>query len=263
MSSNLLIPTPTRLYIHDDLGECRSELFPLIKRLRDLLKENKHVILLNKNEQIKIVRSELKNKKFKHIFAVGRAAESLAYQIFTRKSELVVHCLEVCRRERVDGSYTIINSTSPKVKKLIASLTSESVAIIEDTIYSGKTLETILSIFSVEARANVTIVCLQASQAGVLSLDCSMPVIAATLLPGRIDSEISIIKATGLFTSGAIRGEDGVNKAFFQRPEWLKAWFPQNFQSIYELCQHIYNSLEEDSELLELLPSSPFKGVML
>ena len=42
----------------------------------------------------------------------------------------------------------------------------------------------------------------------------------------RLLTDVSFINASGLVLPGAIRCADGSTLAFYERPEWMRAWFP-------------------------------------
>ncbi len=73
-----------------------------------------------------------------------------------------------------------------------------------------------------------------------------IPITAAHTIPGTIEKDVTIIRASGLFTKGSIRKLYGEDMAFFQRKKWMKKWFPYNYETIILLCQEI-NTYHEQS----------------
>ena len=73
------------------------------------------------------------------------------------------------------------------------------------------------------------------------------PITAGVAAPGMLLSEISLINATGLVLRVAIRRRGREPLAFFDRPEWLRAWFPGYDREVLELCRRLNALLEPSS----------------
>ena len=70
------------------------------------------------------------------------------------------------------------------------------------------------------------------------------PVTAGLAAPGRLLSEVSFINASGLVRRGAIRRTGLPPLAFFERPEWMRAWFPDRAEAAIDLCRRLNVLLE-------------------
>jgi hypothetical protein len=72
-------------------------------------------------------------------------------------------------------------------------------------------------------------------------------VTAGVVAPGRLLRDVSFINATGLVLRIAIRRRGQPPLAFFDRPEWLRAWFPRGHEQVLALCREL-NALLEGAE---------------
>ena len=61
---------------------------------------------------------------------------------------------------------------------------------------------------------------------------------------GRILEDVSFINASGLVKRGAIRRKDRSPLAFYERPEWMAAWFPTDHEDITALCRELAAELD-------------------
>ena len=55
---------------------------------------------------------------------------------------------------------------------------------------------------------------------------------------------MSFINASGLVRRGAIRRTGQSPLAFFERPEWMHAWFPDRAEAVLDLCRRLNALLE-------------------
>jgi len=65
------------------------------------------------------------------------------------------------------------------------------------------------------------------------------PVSAGVAAPGRILEDVSFINASGLARRGAIRRAGAPPLAFFEREEWMRAWFPAYAAEVTRLCRRL------------------------
>jgi hypothetical protein len=97
---------------------------------------------------------------------------------------------------------------------------------VDDTVFSGLTMHAVLQALPLGAFTRVEAFCLRAVAQSLTSIAAWCPVAAGFVAPGRLLTDVSFINASGLVLPGAIRCADGSTLAFYERPEWMRAWFP-------------------------------------
>jgi hypothetical protein len=70
------------------------------------------------------------------------------------------------------------------------------------------------------------------------------PVSVGFAAPGRILEDVSFINASGLVERTAIRRAGRPSLAFFERPEWMAAWFPGYDAEVTALCRALSAELD-------------------
>jgi hypothetical protein len=86
--------------------------------------------------------------------------------------------------------------------------------------------------------------CLRAVAESLRSVAELAPVSAGFAASGRILDDVSFINASGLVKRGAIRRSGRPPLAFYERPEWMAAWFPADHEEITTLCRELAAELE-------------------
>jgi hypothetical protein len=127
-----------------------------------------------------------------------------------------------------------------------------SLAVVDDTIFSGITLRRVLEALSPALRARTQAFCLRGVEASLPAIRALCPIAVGFAAPGRILDEVSFINASGLVRRGSIRRTGRPPLAFFERPEWIHAWFPGHAGEVIDLCQRLNLLLEPTG-----LPSLP------
>jgi hypothetical protein len=121
----------------------------------------------------------------------------------------------------------------------LSGLTAGSIAVVDDTVFSGLTLRAVLAALSPEARRRTHVFCLRAVAESLASVAALCPVTVGVAAPGRILRDVSFINASGLVRRGAIRRAGAPPLAFFERPEWMRAWFPAHVERVTSLCRRL------------------------
>jgi hypothetical protein len=73
------------------------------------------------------------------------------------------------------------------------------------------------------------------------------PVTVGVAASGRMLEDVSFINATGLVLRVSIRRRGRSPLAFFERPEWIRAWFPGRDGEVVALCRRLNALLEPGS----------------
>jgi hypothetical protein len=93
-------------------------------------------------------------------------------------------------------------------------------------------------------RRRVHAFCLRAVAESLDGIRRLAPATAGFAAPGRILADVSFINASGLVRRTAIRRVGQPCLAFFERPEWMAAWFPEDHREIIAICQQLCAALE-------------------
>lgn len=243
-------PVPRRLYIHDDLSEelrshgdgSRAE--RLGQALLALLRQDPRVVILTLDEQIRGLIALGAHAPFAMAIGIGRAGARVAAQIHARTGWFpVIERVDVWREEDDAGGYALAGP-APLAPQLAAVADRDSVAVVDDTIFSGLTMRSVLAALPPHPAARVHAFCLRGVAESVEVVARVAPVTAGFLAPGRILEDVSFINASGLIHRGAIRRARRPPLAFFERPEWMAAWFPPYAGRAIALCREIHEAVE-------------------
>jgi hypothetical protein len=90
--------------------------------------------------------------------------------------------------------------------------------------------------------------CLRAVGESLEAVARLTPVTAGFAAAGRILEEVSFINASGLVERTAIRRTGQPSLAFFQRPEWMAAWFPGYHEDVIATCEELRSELDADPD---------------
>ena len=247
-------PTPRRLYVHDDLtAEIRrragagSRASAVAQELLDLLRADRdRIAVLTLDDQLDRVIMQGPFAPFDVAIGVGRAGERVAEQIHARTGWFPrVRRLDITREEDGLGGYALVSTAAESLAGQLAGLGGHrSLAVVDDTIFSGQTIRGALDLVPAALRARTRVFCLRGVGETLAALAALCPVICGVAAPGRRLDEVSFINATGLVLRVSIRRRGQSPLAFFDRPEWLRAWFPGYDQQVLHLCRRLNALLE-------------------
>ena len=257
-------PTPRRFYIHDDISEAVSEIFGadsiVADRVTELFglmedRDPERVRVLTVDEQIEALVTSEHNSggPYDLTLGIGAAGERVAQQLHERAGWFPhIHRIDVTRQEDGHGGYTVVSTSSTSLEDQLANLEgAESIAIVDDSVFSGATMRTVLTALPPGALEKTHAFCLQCvaeSLGGVREL---CPVSAGFQAEGHILEDVSFINASGLVTRVGIRQPGGRSMAFYERPEWIHAWFPGYGDEVITLARKLNEFLEpEGGEVL-------------
>jgi hypothetical protein len=249
-------PTPNRLYVHDDLSEYVSRRHghtsPAWQLSRDLFKlicqEPERVALLTLESQMSALLADRTYAAFASAIGIGRAGERVAQQLHARAGWFPrISRVDVTREEDGYGGYEVVTTTGiPLARQLPIFHTDSSLALVDDTVFSGLTIRTVLLALPAEVRARTQAFCLRGVAASLASIRALCSVAVGFAAPGRLLDEVSFINASGLVMRVGIRHADRPPQGFFERPKWMHAWFPGHADEVIALCRRLNAILEPD-----------------
>jgi hypothetical protein len=249
-------PTPRRFYIHDDLTDdvrerhgAGSPADGLAQALMALVRRDApRVTVLTLHEQIEALVARGLHAPFALAVGIGRAGERVARQVHARTGWFpTIARVDLTREEDGRGGYAVVSPTGVPLARQLAGVeveTATSLAVVDDTIFSGITLGQVLEALSPALRARTHAFCLRCVEESLTPLRALCPVTAGFAAPGHILDEISFINASGLVRRGSIRRTGLAPLAFFERPEWMHAWFPGHGDDVIALCRRLNRLLE-------------------
>jgi hypothetical protein len=251
-------PTPRRFYIHDDLSDYirqrhdesslawqhTQDLFALMRR------DSRRVVVLTLEGQIERLLAHGTYAPFALAIGIGGAGERVAQQLQVRTGWFPkITRVNVTREEDGRGGYRVVSTTGVPLVQQFPSLDAmSSLAIVDDTVFSGLTMRTVLRALPPEIRARTQAFCLRGVATSVASIMAFCPIATGFAAPGRLLDEVSFINASGLVMRIAIRHPDQPPQAFFERAMWMRAWFPGYADAVITLCRHLNAILEPDGQ---------------
>jgi len=249
-------PTPTAFYIHDDLSEyvCRrlGETSPVWQLTRELFtlvrRDSNRVVVLTLEGQIGHLLAHGRYDPFALTLGIGRAGERVAHQLHARTGWFPeVSRVDVTREEDGRGGYNVVSTTNTPLARQLPPLTTvSSVAVVDDTVFSGLTMRTVIQALPPEVQTRTQAFCLRGVEVSLAGIKALCPVAAGFAAPGSLLDEVSFINASGLVLRLAIRRPDQPPQAFFERPIWMHAWFPGHADAVIALCRRLNAILEPD-----------------
>jgi hypothetical protein len=249
-------PTPARFYVHDDLtADVRerygagSAAFALVQHLMALVgRDAARVTVLTLEAQIEALMARGSFAPFARAIGIGRAGERVARQVHARTGWFpTIGRVDLTREEDGRGGYAVVSPAGVPLAAQLAGVESAgSLAIVDDTIFSGITMRQVLEALPPAIRARTHAFCLRCVEASLPALRALAPVTPGFAAPGRLLDEVSLINASGLVRRGAIRRAGLPPLAFFERPEWMRAWFPGHTDAVIECCRRLNAILEPD-----------------
>jgi hypothetical protein len=251
-------PTPLVFYIHDDLSEYVQQRYgadSLPARLtQELLtvvrRQPQTVVVLTLEEQLRRVIAQGDHAPFALTIGIGQAGERVAWRLHQRTGWFPhIQRVEVTREENGQGGYNVVSLTGvPLAAQLRAVDTVSSLAVVDDTVFSGLTMRTVLRALPPQVLAHTRAFCLRGVAESVPSVRALCPLCIGFAAPGRILEEVSFINATGMVLRVGIRRTGQPPMAFFERPEWFEAWFPGYAAEVLDVCQRLNALLEPPAD---------------
>jgi hypothetical protein len=251
-------PTPRVLYIHDDLSgyvcQRQGSTSPASRLTQELFlrlrPDPNRVVVLTVESQIERLLAQGPHGPFGLAIGIGRAGERVAHQLHARAGWFPrVVRVGVTREEDGRGGYNVVSTTGIPLRHQLRPVEAAlSCAVVDDTVFSGLTMRTILQALSAEVRARTHAFCLRGVAASLPSIAALCPITVGFAAPGKLLDEVSFINASGLVMRVGIRHPHRPSQAFFERPAWMRAWFPGYADEVISLCQRLNSMLEPDGQ---------------
>ena len=245
-----MVTTPRRLYVHDDLtDEVRARLgdgSPAVRLAEALLallgRDAARVRILTLEEQLAALVARGNHAPFDMALAIGHAGERVARQLDARTGWFPrMRRLGLTREEDGRGGYALASTTGASLPAQLPNLEGcRSVAVVDDTVYSGLTMGAVLAALPAAVRARTRAFCLRAVGESLDAIRRLCPIDVGLAAFGRRDEEVSFINASGLVFRGAIRRAGQPPLAFFERPAWIHAWFVGYGDEVITRCRELH-----------------------
>lgn len=265
-------PTPRTLYVHDDLTDLLSARGLAVRRLGDALlsrlrAEPARIVVLTVAQQIDAVLNDMGGSgrppspprsgpgvnpgpprlPFDLTLGIGQAGVRVASQVHAPHVGKPPRALvDIWREETDDGGYVLggVDALAATLRTLpdVAAL-----AVVDDTIFSGFTVRAVLSALPARLLPHSRVFCLRGVARSIDDVATLAPVTAGVAAPGEMLTDVSFINASGLVRRGSIRRAGRPSLAFFERPEWMVAWFPNDHAEVTALCRDLCEALESET----------------
>lgn len=242
-------PTPRLLYVHDDLTDevARHEGLgsPAAALARDLLallaRDPERVRILTLGEQIERVVAQGDHAPFARALGIGAAGRRVAEALHARAGWFPrIRRIGLTREEDGRGGYRVISTEAADLPSQLAGVADcASLAVVDDTVFSGTTMLALLSALPEAARRRTHVFCLRGVAESIAAAAALCPITAGVAAPGRRLDDVSFINASGLVRRVAIRRAGLPPLAFFDRPAWIRAWFPGAHAEVLALCARL------------------------
>lgn len=251
-------PTPRLLYVHDDLSEDMAERFgpasPAAVLARSLVallaRDRERVVVLTLGDQVERVISQGPHAPFDLALGVGRAGERVAQALHAKTGWFPrVHRLGLTREEDGSGDYHLVSTVPATLAGQLASRleeieAAESLAVVDDTVFSGLTMRSVLEALPQAALPRTRAFCLRGVVDSIAAVARLCPLTAGVAGAGRMLEDVSFINASGLVLRVGIRRRGRPPMAFFERPQWIRAWFPGTDGEVIAACRRLNALLE-------------------
>ena len=250
-------PTPRLLYVHDDLTEevatgfgPASAAAALTRSLFELLgRDRERVVILTLEDQLERVIAQGGHAPFDLALGIAAAGERGAHALHARTGWFPrVRRLGLTREEDGRGGYRLVSTVpAPLPDQLQGIAECRTLAVVDDTIFSGLTMRSVLEVLSPDLLSRTHAFCLRGVADSIAAVAKLCPLTAGVVAPGRILEDVSFINASGLVRRVSIRPQGRPPLAFFERAEWIRAWFPGRDEEVVATCRRLNALLEPAS----------------
>ena len=249
-------PTPRLLYVHDDLSDevgrrlgAASPAAALTRSLFELLAgDGERVVILTMAQQIERVIAQGPHGPFDLTLGIGGAGLRVAEALNAKTGWFPrMRRLGLIREEDGSGGYRLVSTVPATLAGQLEGVeSSESLAVVDDTVFSGLTLGGVLEALPPALLRRTHAFCLRGVAESVATIARLCPVTVGIAAPGRLLEDVSFINASGLVLRVGIRRRGRTPLAFFERPDWIRAWFPGRDGDVIAVCRRLNTLLEPE-----------------
>ena len=247
-------PTPRLLYVHDDLSDEVDRRFgagsrpaALLRSLFALLADGRgRVEILSMTEQVRLVIGRGPHMPFELTLGISLAGERAAQALHLETGWFPrVRRIGLTREEDGRGDYRLVSTVSASLAAQLDGVEgARSLAIVDDTVFSGLTMRSVLEALPPALRSCTHAFCLRGVADSIAAIARLCPISAGVVAPGRILEDVSFINASGLVLQVGIRRQGLPPLAFFERPDWIRAWFPGRADEVIRISRELNVLLE-------------------
>jgi hypothetical protein len=242
-------PTPRVLHVHDDLTEEVGRRFgpaspaaAVTRRIFELLSRDcERVVILTLANQVERVIAQGAHAPFDLALHIGVAGERVAQALHAKTGWFPRgRRLGLTREEDGRGGYRLVSTVPATLAAQLEGVeASSSLAVVDDTIFSGLTLRSVLEALPPALLERTHAFCLRGVADSAAAIAKLCPLTVGVAAPGRMLEDVSFINASGLVVRGSIRRDGALPLAFFDRPEWIRAWFPGREGDVIAACAQL------------------------
>ena len=254
-----LQPTPRVLYVHDDISEgvrqaygVDSDAFRLSEELFELLRRSvTRTTVLTLEEQADQLIARGGHVPFHITVGIGRAGERVAEYLHGKTGWFPVRRrVDVTREEDGRGGYAVVSlSAVPLAEQLRGIESTGTLAVVDDTVFSGLTMRAVLGALPGDVLASTHAFCLRCVAESLDGVRELCPISAGFAAEGEIERDVSFINASGLVMRVGIRRAGKPPMAFFERRSWMRAWFGGDAETVVSLSRTLSGLLDPDRVL--------------
>jgi hypothetical protein len=246
-------PPPRRLYVHDDLtDEVARRLGPsstgaalAASLLGVVARDRGRVRVIRLAQQLQGLTARRSHAPFALTLAIGRAGERVAGEVHARTGWFPHVRVVGLTRVEDGGGYRLVSTVPASLREQLAGAEdARALAVVDDTVFSGLTMRSLLEALPPGALARTHAFCARGVADSIREIGRLCPIAAGFAARGRLLDDVSFINASGLVLRIAVRRRDGPSLAFFERPQWIRAWFPGSEAEVIELSARLNALLE-------------------
>ena len=184
--------------------------------------------------------------------SIGRAGQRAAGALHARTGWFPrLRRVGLTREEDGRGGYHLVSTEAVDLHTQIEGVGDRAaLAVVDDTVFSGLTMRTLLEALPASLLSRTHAFCLRGVSESIATIARLCPITAGVAAPGRPLDDVSFINASGLVLRQAIRRQGRPPLAFFERPDWIRAWFPDRDAEVITLCRRL-------NAMLQRMPERP------